>query len=387
MLPSRPPCRRRRRRCAGSISAAARRRARDSRRPLNATLVDRRAAVDRARLAQRRGRRGPPRPDPDRDRRPVQRGRPDGTGRAPVQDRAVRRRLDSPGSGHDPTFTPAEKLPGDTEFSVTIEPGFEDLAGNVATAGLDAWTFRTVGPPAVVSVEPVRPPTAWRSTARSSLTFDRLMDTRSVERAIEIVPAATYRPSWSGPVLTIGFDRPLAFGTTYTIDVGTEAADTDGSHLRAPFTRRPSRRSPPGSRPRPSCPHRTSPASASGRPSPSSSTGRSILPRSRVRCGSPRRSAGELRLAVLPDDTQPPDLARASRRPTRSESSCSRRPSRSRPTRPTPSPSTPSFAGWATSDRSPRGARGASRPERRRPRSTTMSRSCRRGRGSGTSGS
>ena len=205
------------------------------------------------------------------------------------------------------TFTPAEKLPGDTEFSVTIEPGFEDLAGNVATAGLDGWTFRTIGPPAVVSAEPVLAADGVAVDSAVVLTFDRLMDTRSVERAIEIAPAATYRPSWSGPVLTIGFDRPLAFGTTYTIDVGTEAADTDGSHLRAPY-------------------QTTFTTVAAGL------TAQTVVPAPNVAGVSVRSPValvfdgavdpasiegalritppvgGELRLAELPDDTQPPDL-------------------------------------------------------------------------------
>ena len=46
-------------------------------------------------------------------------------------------------SGSKATFTPSDRLPASTTFTLTIEPGFTDLAGNAASAGLDAWTFRT----------------------------------------------------------------------------------------------------------------------------------------------------------------------------------------------------------------------------------------------------
>jgi hypothetical protein len=46
-------------------------------------------------------------------------------------------------NGSTATFTPAARLPASTTFSVTIEPGFTDLAGNAAPAGLEDWTFST----------------------------------------------------------------------------------------------------------------------------------------------------------------------------------------------------------------------------------------------------
>lgn len=133
------------------------------------------------------------------------------------------------------TFTPADRLPGDTAFTVTIEFGFEDRAGNVATSGLDAWAFRTVGPPTVAAVDPAAGTAGVAVDAEVRLTFDRLMDTRAVERSLFVEPSMSYRPSWSGTILTLAFDSPLAFGTTYTLRVGVEAADTDGSRLRDPF--------------------------------------------------------------------------------------------------------------------------------------------------------
>jgi hypothetical protein len=135
-------------------------------------------------------------------------------------------------------FTPSAKLPADTAFRIFIAPGFEDIAGNVAGSGLDGWSFRTVGPPTVVRAEPVDGASGVPVEGGVTITFDRLMDTRTVEDSIRVEPAATVRAAWSGESVTLGFDRPLAFGTNYTLTVGTDAADTDGSHIAAPFSTR-----------------------------------------------------------------------------------------------------------------------------------------------------
>ena len=135
-------------------------------------------------------------------------------------------------------FTPSAKLPADTAFAVSIEPGFEDLEGNIATTGLDGWAFRTIGPPVVVTTAPLDGADGVAVEGALTVTFDRLMDTRAVESAIRVEPAAPIRPAWSGPVLTLAFDGPLQFGTTYAVTIETTAADTDGSRLLAPFTTR-----------------------------------------------------------------------------------------------------------------------------------------------------
>ena len=133
-------------------------------------------------------------------------------------------------------FTPARKLPPATAFSVTVAAGFADLAGNAAPDATGAFQFQTVGPPVVTTMDPASGTGGVATDATIRLEFDRLMDTGSVEAALAVVPSAPFRASWSGPSLTIAFDEPLAFGTTYTVNVGYGAADTDGSHLAAPYT-------------------------------------------------------------------------------------------------------------------------------------------------------
>ena len=140
--------------------------------------------------------------------------------------------------GSTAIFTPSQKLPQDTEFTVFVDPGYEDLAGNAATAGVDAWTFRTVGPPAVVAIDPPDGAAGLGVAPTVTITFDRLMDTASVEAAVKVEPQAAFRSAWSGQSLALTFEPPLAFGTTYTVTVAASAADTDGSRLRAPMTTR-----------------------------------------------------------------------------------------------------------------------------------------------------
>jgi hypothetical protein len=135
-------------------------------------------------------------------------------------------------------FTPSERLPGDTAFTVSIDAGFEDLAGNTAATGLDGWTFRTVGPPVVAQADPPDGATKQPVDGAVSLRFDRLMDTSSVVEAISVDPPAVFRPSWSGDTLSIAFDHPLRFGTTYSVTISPRAADTGGNHLGASFTTR-----------------------------------------------------------------------------------------------------------------------------------------------------
>ena len=133
-------------------------------------------------------------------------------------------------------FTPSAKLPGDTEFSIVVEAGYEDLVGNVAEVALEPWVFRTVGPPTVVRAEPEDGATGVAVDGVVDLEFDRLMDTASVEAAIRLDPPVPLRASWSGETVRLLFDTQLRFGTTYTLSIGAAAADTGGNRLRQPFT-------------------------------------------------------------------------------------------------------------------------------------------------------
>jgi hypothetical protein len=138
--------------------------------------------------------------------------------------------------GSTAIFTPSRALPQDTAFKVLIAEGFEDLAGNAASGPVE-WAFRTVGPPIVLASEPANGAVGVPVDTTLTITFDRLMDTRAVEAAITVEPATEVRATWSGQAVALAFER-LDFATTYTVSVGTEAADTDGSRLRVRFSTR-----------------------------------------------------------------------------------------------------------------------------------------------------
>jgi Big-like domain-containing protein/WD40 repeat protein len=136
--------------------------------------------------------------------------------------------------GSTAIFTPSQKLPPDTAFTVTVADGFEDLAGNIAQTGV-SWDFKTVGPPVVVSTDPLDAAGEVPVDSTVTITFDRLMDTQAVDSALRVEPAVEMRPAWSGSVLALTFAGPLQFGTTYKVAIGTDAAATDGSRLRVAF--------------------------------------------------------------------------------------------------------------------------------------------------------
>lgn len=140
--------------------------------------------------------------------------------------------------GSTAIFTPSHKLPSDTEFTVSIAPGVEDLVGNVDEVGLEGWAFRTVGPPLVVRTTPRDGASGVSLDAVVEFVFDRLMDTVSVEAEILVDPPAPVEATWSGSVVTLDFKGGLRSGTTYTLAVGAAAADTGGSRLGVPFSTR-----------------------------------------------------------------------------------------------------------------------------------------------------
>ncbi len=141
-------------------------------------------------------------------------------------------------SGSTAIFTPSRKLPSNTTFTIWIDPGVQDLEGNADPTGLEAWRFRTVGPPVVLRTIPTDGATGAPLSGSIELVFDRLMDTASVEAAIRMDPPASTKAIWRGSLLTIEFETELRPSTTYSLSVGADAADTGGSTLGVPFTTR-----------------------------------------------------------------------------------------------------------------------------------------------------
>jgi hypothetical protein len=132
-------------------------------------------------------------------------------------------------------FTPAQKLPVATKFTVTLSAGYRDVDGNVAQ-GPTKFAFTTVGLPVLSSSTPAAGATDVPVDTPITLTFDRLMDVGATQSAITVSPATRVQASWSGSTVTLTPVAPLAFGTSYVVTVSDRAADTDGNSPAAPIT-------------------------------------------------------------------------------------------------------------------------------------------------------
>ena len=126
-------------------------------------------------------------------------------------------------------FTPNQKLPAQTQFTVTIEAGFRDVHGNVANGGPTTFTFRTIGPPVLSSSSPANGATDVPVDTPIALTFDRLMDIGKTGAAISVSPSVALKEAWSGATVSLTPTTQLAYGTVYTVTVSTAAVDTDGN--------------------------------------------------------------------------------------------------------------------------------------------------------------
>jgi hypothetical protein len=138
-------------------------------------------------------------------------------------------------SGTVLTFTPAEPLPLESEFVVTIGPGARDAAGNAMPAGTGPLAFATVGPPRVASTVPADGDTAIARDAAIEVVFSTLMDTASVEGALTITPRIPMTLRWRGERLTVTPDEPLEPGRRYRLEISTGATDLGGARLDVPL--------------------------------------------------------------------------------------------------------------------------------------------------------
>lgn len=138
-------------------------------------------------------------------------------------------------AGATMTYTPADRLPLETDFVVRIGPGVRDPGGNVMTAPVQL-AFVTVGHPTVVASQPLPNAGDVPLDAPIVLQFSTLMDTASVEDALAISPDLRFTTAWAGERLTLTPDEPLVEGQRYLLRLATSARDSAGTPLEVPFT-------------------------------------------------------------------------------------------------------------------------------------------------------
>lgn len=137
-------------------------------------------------------------------------------------------------SGAVMIFTPDEPLGLSTEYTVSIAPGVEDLAGNRMSDAPPAFDFETAGPPEVVETEPADGASDVALEAPIEVRFSALMDTASVEASLRLRPPFAHEVRWSGELLEIVPTEPLRPATEYRVEIGEDAFDVSGVALGGP---------------------------------------------------------------------------------------------------------------------------------------------------------
>jgi hypothetical protein len=137
-------------------------------------------------------------------------------------------------TGSTMTFTPADRLPLESKFTVRVAAGVADTGGNRMSAPAQL-AFSTVGHPTVSGSQPEPGASDVPLDQPIVLRFSTLMDTASVEGALTITPHVDLTPTWSGEELTLAPGQPLAAATQYVVKVATTARDSAGTPLEAPY--------------------------------------------------------------------------------------------------------------------------------------------------------
>jgi Tol biopolymer transport system component len=138
-------------------------------------------------------------------------------------------------AGRTLTFTPAERLALETAFVVRVLPTVRDRAGNAMDGESEPFAFETVGHPTVVGSQPDGGAQDVPLEALIVLEFSTLMDTASVEAALEIQPAVELTSTWSGEQLTLTPATSFVEGRQYTLRIRTTARDGAGTPLEMPY--------------------------------------------------------------------------------------------------------------------------------------------------------
>ncbi|MBN1369868.1 MAG: Ig-like domain-containing protein [Dehalococcoidaceae bacterium] len=136
-------------------------------------------------------------------------------------------------------FQPQEALEPGAVYTVTVSPLAMSAEGAPLLETFEfSFTTATAGPaPRVVSALPVDGEVGDMAGQPVVLTFDRPMNTASVENALTVSPGFACSVVWSqgNTVSTIQSHQPLVVNTVHTVTVGTSALSFDGVALGEVF--------------------------------------------------------------------------------------------------------------------------------------------------------
>lgn len=150
------------------------------------------------------------------------------------------------GTGETVTFTPQSNLLNGTVYTVNINTGVQDLAGNgllqgrtvsfvVGTDFVRPTILSTVGNPSGVTLQNGLVTALVSRNDQIVITFDELMNTSTLTNAITISPTAgvtkTFATVGVSTVATLTFSPALESETLYTLSIGTSATDVANNLL------------------------------------------------------------------------------------------------------------------------------------------------------------
>ncbi len=137
-------------------------------------------------------------------------------------------------SGSTMLFTPRDPLSLETTYVATVGTGIRDLSGNRIAEPPPSFEFTTAGRPTVAGTVPTDGARDVAVDEPLAITFSTLMDTASVEDALDVEPSVEYTLRWSGEVLEVEPLAALEPGREYVVRVGGEAADVAGVAIGEP---------------------------------------------------------------------------------------------------------------------------------------------------------
>ena len=116
----------------------------------------------------------------------------------------------------------------------TVYYQIKDKAGRVSQSYYDTIILDTT-PPTITSRTP---PSGggWSIYKAITVTFNKVMNQVSAERAFSTSPVTRGSFSWSGNTMIYTPSPSLAYSTTYTVTVGTGAKDLAGNSLQLPYS-------------------------------------------------------------------------------------------------------------------------------------------------------
>jgi len=143
---------------------------------------------------------------------------------------------------HTATLTPGSPLGNFTTYTVTLNPGITDAAGNPLAGTPYSWSFTTVDDLVAPTVIQVSPPDGTSAAGASTVfwvRFSEAMNAATLDSStFSVDNGVTGSVTYNNANYSAMFypSQPLSYSTTYRVTLSTEVRDLAGNGLAAPYT-------------------------------------------------------------------------------------------------------------------------------------------------------